>query len=200
MFSGCMQNWWKKYSALNPPARWVIQFMLLALSLSFIFAPELKAPALEEEPRFDTRSDSRLYFHNVRSFYYNIDARSKAPMIIYRLKRRSAQRDSVNLSFDLIQAPQSEQAFLFAQLGAGFGKLAHGLIAFGDELSPEPLQKMNSEDHYRLGLKVYQQLQKEEAIWLLNASDTVAALYADPAARLDAVTVLEDFFRLTRKN
>lgn len=191
-------NWWRKFRRLNPPVQWLVGFITLILVLAFLFAPEPK-PVNFKEISFSTTSDSRLYFQNIRSFYYQIDAFSKKPMIIYSLKRRTLQQDSGSLQFSIIRHPHSNAAYAYAEPGPDFQQYDSLYVTFR-AYKQEPLWQINSETHYRIAAKVYSSLLNEQAIFILSGNDTLKQLYTDRQTSLNARVTLEDYFKLTNKN
>ena len=194
-----MAKIWKKFRALNPLVKGFLAFFVLTFGFAFLFAPELK-PVNYEEVSFQTTSDSRLYFNNVRSFFYRIDRFSKAPMEIYRLKRRSGSRDSSNLNFAIAHYPGADQAFIVAELGADYRHCDSLILRFEAYPGVESLELMDGEQQFKIAAKVYSSLLEEQRIFLCCGSDTLKQLYVDKAEELDAEVALEDYFKLTLKN
>ena len=190
--------WWEKFRQLNPPVKWLLGFIFGVLVLAFAFAPRPQ-PVDISKISFNTTSDSRLYFQNIRSFYYNIDALSKKPMIIYKLKRRKAAEDSMSLQFSIIQHPLTDNAFAYAELGGNWKQYDSLYVEF-TSFKGELLGHLSSEAHYRIAAKVYSSLLEGKPVYLLSANDTLRQLYTNEQARINAEITLEDFFRLTNKN
>ncbi|MCR9154147.1 MAG: hypothetical protein NXI09_08560 [Bacteroidetes bacterium] len=189
----------KKLKRLNPLAKGMLLFVVAAFGLSFLFAPEQK-PVDYRELSFKTTSDSRIYFNNMRSFFYKIDRFSKRPMEIYRLKRRSPERDSIGINFSIAHYPGAESAYIVCEIGAAYEHCDSLSVKFSKYPDSEQLKLMNGEQQFKLAAKVYSSLLEEEAIFLCCASDTLIQLYMDKSSQLDAEVVLEDYFRLTQKN
>lgn len=192
-------KWWLKYKSLPILWRWFLQFLALMLIIAFIFAPK-KRPIDYTDISFESSANSRLYFHNVRSFFYRIDTRSKAPMLIHRLKRRIPERDSLNLNFDIIRQSAADEAFIFSYLGNHFQNFDSLSLKFSAYADGESLSNLRNEDHFRIAAKTYSSFLKEEPIYLMQGSDTIQELFSDRAAFIDAEITLEDYFKLVQKN
>lgn len=177
----------------------MLTFMITTLSLAFLFAPEAREVNYEEVS-FKTTSDSRLYFNNVRSYYYKIDRFSKKPMEIFRLKRRSAERDSFSLNFAMAHYPGGENAFITLEIGRAFEQCDSLYVKFEKYPDPEPLKLIDGEQQFKVAAKVYSSIIAEQAIYLYCGQDSLKQLYTDKASELDAEIVLEDYFKLTLKN
>ena len=153
-----------------------------------------------EEVSFETSSDSRMYFNNIRSYYYRIDRFSKAPMEIFRLKRRSENRDSTSLNFAIAHYPGTGQAFIVAELGSLYKTCDSLTLVYQVYSNPDNLMLMDGERQFKVAAKVYSSLLQEQNVFLRCGEDTLKQLYVDKAEELDAKVVLEDYFKLTLKN
>lgn len=189
----------KKIQDLSPPAKWLLAFVGFALALSFLFAPEPQVVDYEAVS-FNTTSDSRLYFNNVRSYFYKIDRFSKKPMQIFRLKRRVPERDSLSINFSIAHYPGAEQAFIIVEPGKAYEQCDSLVVKFDKYPDSEPLKLINGEQQFKLAAKVYSSLLEDSGIFLCCGSDTLQRLYQDKSSQLDAEIVLEDYFKLTLKN
>lgn len=194
-----MKKYWQKFLALSPPVRWFMIVVLGLLGLAFLFAPE-KRPVDYQDISFKSSSDSRLYFNNVRSYYYHIDRRSKAPTSIYRLKRRSPERDSLNLNFAIVHYPGAEEVFVFASAGKAYEQFDSLRVIFNKYPNAENLQGIDREGHFRIAAKTYSSILADQAMYLAAGSDTLTTLFTDKSSLLDAEITLEDYFKLTLKN
>ncbi len=184
---------------MNPPVKWLLVFVGVVLFLSFLFAPG-KTPVNWSEIDFSTTSDARLYFHNVRSFYYHLDATSKKPMRIYSLRRRTPEDDSLSLQFNIVQHPNNDQAYIYASLGKAFKHIDSASVVFTKGLAKEPFYRLKAENHYRIAAKVYQSLEQENPVYLVHRQDTLANLYDLKQSQINAEITLEDYFKLTHKH
>jgi hypothetical protein len=193
-----MKNWLKKITKINPAAKALLLFVFSVLFLAFVFAPTPR-PIDLNEVSFETTADSRIYFHNVRSFYYHIDARSKKPMRIYRLRKRTPENDSLTLQFNIVQHPSTDESFVFAQAGKSFKQYDNLSVSFSGIDGREDLENINAIDHYRIAAKVIRSFDKGESIFLLSNADTLKTLYQENQNRLNVETILEDYFRLINK-
>jgi len=189
----------KKFQGMSPPAKWLLAFVGVSLTLAFLFAPEPQ-PVDYEAVSFKTTSDSRLYFNNVRSYFYKIDRFSKKPMNIFRLKRRVPERDSLSINFSIAHYPGAEQAFIIVEPGMAYEQCDSLVVKFDKYPDSEPLKLINGEQQYKVAAKVYSSLLEEGGIFLCCGTDTLQRLYQDKSSQLDAEIVLEDYFKLTLKN
>lgn len=194
-----MRKYWKKFQSLSPPIQWFSYAMLALFILAIAFAPELK-PVDYQDISFKSSADSRLYFNNMRSYYYHIDTKSKAPTAMYNLKRRSLDRDSSSLNFTIVHYPGAEEVFIFAGPGKKFEQFDSLRVIFSKYPGFENLIGINREGHFRIAAKAYTSILENQAVYLASGQDTITQLYTDKASLLDAEITLEDYFKLTLKN
>lgn len=194
---------WQKFKNLNPPVKWLLAFIAILLGFSFLFAPRPQ-PVDWSKVNFGTTSSSVLYFKNVRSYYYHIFEREKAPFVLYRLKRSSRDSTKPELHFMIIENRSANEAYIYAEQSTALEKKdsVKLLLPAGENYQEEaiPLKHLNNEGHFKLAAKVYARLLNNEQIYLLSRKDTVRSLYADKRKRIDTETVLEDYFKLVNKN
>jgi hypothetical protein len=195
-----MQEWKSKLQKINPPVKWLIGFIIILLSLAFLFAPDASPAPKLGKVSFKTTSDARIYFHNLRSFYYSIDATSKKPMQIYSLRRRQKNLDSLSLQFDIIQNPGSNQAFIYSALGTGFEHIDSAFVTVEKSKESTYYSNLRATDHYKLARLVYKALEENRKVYLMSAKDTVVNLYNSEQSAINAEITLEDYFKLIYKN
>gem|GEM_PF-1212931 len=190
-----MQKWLKKLREAPPPVRWLLVFMVAALGFAILNAPR---PRVVDYTivNFNTSADSRIYFNNMRSYWYEIDRLSRQGTEIFRLKRRSAERDSSNLNFAIINPIGSDQVFIYTELGAFFESCPNLSLHYSLYSDSDSLRLLNAEQHFGIAAKVHSSLIENGAIYLCCGSDTLKTLYQDRREALDAEVVLEDYFRL----
>ncbi len=193
-----MARWHK----LNPPVKWFSYFLLFMVGFSLLLAPTPQ-PVNWEQISFSTTASSRLYFKNVRSYYYNIFSREKPPLVLYRYKRRLRDSSFAHLQFMIVENPHADEAYIFAEANFGPEQLTASRLVFSDadtsHNSTPPLHLLNNEGHYQLAARVYNHLLDNEQIMLVNGNDTIMELWASGKLRDNALTVLEDYFTLVHK-
>lgn len=194
-----MKKYWLKFRSLSLPLQWFSYFLVCILIMAIVFAPENK-PVNYQEVSFKTSADSRLYFNNIRSYFYNRDIRSKAPASIYSLKRRIPERDSLGLNFDIVHYPGAEEAYIFASAGRAFEQYDSLYVLFDKYPEGEILTGIRSEGHFRIAAKTYSSILGNQAVYLASSQDTIIQLFTSKASLLDAEITLEDYFKLTLKN
>ncbi len=189
-----------KWREIPLPGRWLLIFLTVVLGLSFLFQPPPK-PIDLQEISFATHSSSRIYFHNVRSYYYDIFPKEKPPFVIYRLKRRLRENGRPLLQFAIIQNLAAEEAYIFAE-AENDSVFEKAKVVFYQQNSVNDtvdLARMNNEKHFILAAKTYRALLRDEQMRWLRGSEQVGFLESKKARR-NALTILEDYFKLIGKN
>lgn len=183
-----------------PPVRWLLWFVVVVLTLSFIFAPEPK-PVNWNKFETHTTSDSRLYFNNIRSFYYHRYPEEKPPMVLYRLKNRIKDTADVQLHFTIVLNILTDEAFTVAEWqNLPWPKEDMLLTAYTDKDTVKlPINYLSAPAEYKLARVIYNTLQKEGQFYLAHNNDTVVRLLHQPKQRETAETVLRDYFKLIQK-
>ena len=191
-----MQAFWQWFKNLNPPVRWLLYFITLVMGLSFWFAPTPQ-PVDWSKISFHTESSSEIYFHNMRSYYYRIDEREKPPFILYRLKRGG----SGALNFMIIENRFGDEAYVFCKWGESIRDLKDPQVFFGNDSIPEKnLSQFNNEDHFRFAARCYRSLLLNEQIIIKDHYNAVNQLFPDKQHQKNALILLEDYFKLVKKN
>lgn len=150
-----------------------------------------------DEISFHTNSSSEIYFHNMRSYYYQINEREKAPFILYRLKRGGSGK----LSFMIIENRLADEAYVYAEWNDAILGLNDPSIDFGVEsLTESDLLEFRNEDHFRFAAKCYRNLLLAQPIVLMDEKDSLSPLFYSKADEKNALMVLEDYFQLVNKN
>ena len=192
-------QWYKSIPILG---RAVILFVVCFLSLILLFAPR-PHPVDMHTASFGMTSSARLYFHNVRSYYYDIKPHEASRFVLYHLKRRERDTNVVCLQFTIVENTSGEEAFIYIELqdaGKQYQK-PHVLISTKslDSTVTEPLYNLNNEGHYQLAAAIWKALLEDQDFYLLDDRDTVGPLLQTHRARKNAEIVLEDYFKLIGK-
>ena len=191
----------KKLSKINPPVLWFWVFVVALLGLSFLFAPTAKLLNLHEI-RFTTTSSSILYFKNIRSYFYEVDADRK-PLLVYRLKSRTSSTVERPLDFSIVSNPLSNEAYIYLETNSKFKQSLKPSVFMvkenSDTLLYADVTKMNNEQHFDMAASIYLSLLSDEDIYLTTSERSRIKLFEDDHSRQNAEIVLEDYFKLVNK-
>ena len=180
---------------LNPPVRWLIYFVVVIMGLSFLFAPTPRKVHWGEIS-FHTESSAELYFHNMRSYYYHINEREKAPFTLYRFKKGG----SGILNFVIVENRLADEAYIFSEWQDSLLPVGQARVYFGgDSIAEAGFAKFTNEDHFRFAARCYQELLKDGDIRLYYGDRMIPGFFEQPEYRKRALSVLEDYFKLVGK-
>lgn len=181
------------------PLRWFLLVMTGLFGLAFLFPP---APTRLDltTPRARTTSDKRLYFQNVRSYYYRRDTRSKAPMEIYRLKDVPPQWPALALRPRLVLHPVQQRAFVSWVPGKACKQRDTIIVSF-----PNAQQRfiwhpqLTWRQQFGLAGRVYGALKQNQKIAFQSKIDTLDPVAPGQASRQALEVILKDYFNLLAK-
>ncbi len=189
-----------KIKNLNPATKGLFIFIIVLLSLSFLFAPTLK-PINLKEINFHRNESAQLYFNNIRSFYYDISPDPRSGFILYRLKRRNIDTTQVWLQFMIVNNRNINESYIYANLSLAHEQWDNPRVLFEKQTQTVQvsLNDLNNEAHFLLAEDVFNALLANERMFLINGNDTVKELYATKSENFTAAIVLEDYFKLIDK-
>ncbi|MGB0176296.1 MAG: hypothetical protein ACPF9D_03960 [Owenweeksia sp.] len=179
----------------------VIGFVVIILALAFLFAPQPK-PVDVSSVDFHMTSSSRLYFRNVRSYYYDVEVHKASGFVLYRLKRRERDTSHTCILFSIIENTGQDEAYIYLELqdpGKQYPE-PYVLISKVTGVSEvQPLHDLDNEEHFRTAAAIWKGLLQDDAFILVSGTDTLADVLNDRKTRKDAEIVLEDYFKLIGK-
>lgn len=188
------------YKNQLPPVRWLFWFVVGILTLSFIFAPEPQ-PVDWDTYQSKTTADSRMYFHNIRSFYYYRYPEEKPPMVLYRFKEREKDSSRVQMYFTIVQNVLTDEVFTVLEwrnLPAKKENLQLYALTEKDT-NVLSINYLNAQGEYEIASVVYNTLQQEGRFYLAAKNKKPEGVLETSRQRKVAKTVLTDYFKLINK-
>ncbi len=147
-------------------------------------------------------SSARLYFRNIRSYYYDIKPHEASHFILYQLKSRERDTLITHLDFTIVENILRGEAYIYLDLSTPGKQYAQARVLLSNYSSPseaEPLYDLNNEGHFRTAAFIWKGLLQDEKFYLLDGLDTITEFLNNPRHRSNAEIVLEDYFKLTGK-
>ncbi len=191
----------KTFPKIPGPGKAVILFVMMVLGLSFLFAPTPQ-PVDLSEVSFNMTSSARLYFRNVRSYYYQIKPDKASRFILYHLKAQETLSGKLHLDFTIVENPLQDEAYIFLEL-QGSGKQyenPHVLINTDQGLTEKwPLNGLNNEEHLKTAAALWKALLLEQKVFLQMGNEGITPFLDQPRTRKNAEIILEDYFKLIGK-
>ncbi|MDZ7846427.1 MAG: hypothetical protein U5L96_06495 [Owenweeksia sp.] len=70
--------------------RWLLGFIAVLIGFAFLFPPK-PYPVNLAEISYGYSSSSKLYFHNMRSYFYHINENERSPLGIVSIKEKASR-------------------------------------------------------------------------------------------------------------
>jgi hypothetical protein len=177
-----------------------IRIILLALATALTACYPGRNRGLDPgRPAFATTDASELFFHNVRSPYYDKEEMPDAGLRVYRLGRRVQDENRPLLNLAIVHNWRRDQAFILIEpstylMGLPELRLRYRNAGTGEqgELLYEP---GNREDQFRMATSIYLQIESGSEFSLLAWEEEFAFL-AEKAEREAFRATMFDFYRL----
>lgn len=179
--------------------------ILLLLTFSFISLiacnPDKKRKSDPDKIKFTTSDASELFFRNIRQLYYDKATMKEAKLDIYRIKDRDRAEDQPVINLSIVINWRYDEAYILLEPNAYLQEYDTLKIHWQDTVSR---QKGNyffhaagsKEDQFRFASKIYQSLQDEHNLYLIEQDNQKTPLLKDRQAREAFRKTIFDYFRL----
>lgn len=172
---------------------------LLALSTALAgCAPDVDRADFDAV-RLQTTASSQLYFKNVRSVFYAQRDHAPSGATLYRLKDRPSDT-APDLDAVIANDVLRDRAFVELQPNAAWSALAAVSLSWRDPDGSARGSFKWQTDHpartFRTAGQLLRNLEKDHALWAVDAEGHETAVLTDDAARRRLRRALRDFFEL----
>ncbi len=182
IFNNIAQRW----NRLIPPVRWMVYLFSGILVLSFLFAPT-PSPHDYFNTDFSYTSSSKIYFNNVRSYYYIRSNEQKAGFHSYELKKQRMRAEEWPFTLLLLDNWRSEEVYINVEMDSL-------LVALEVDTTRYMVKAFNRDDMHAIAASVYLAV-KENKIVKAVYSDSTTIVFDDRKDRKALETCLFDYFR-----
>lgn len=167
--------------------------MLILLALSFLFPhkPKLKSP---RDFTFETTSDSRLHFNNVRSFWYRQTEEPEQGIIRYEYKKWDEDITS-GLRPEIITLWKLDEAIIMLKPISTDSSNVRYLLLGTDTLKVDK-GSMDREAYVKTAMRWYQHLDTTASYGVLDEYGRTLEVSEDETKAVKSV--LTDYFTLVR--
>lgn len=138
-------------------------------------------------------ADRRIYFMNLRRYYYEEKTDSASNFRLYSLKKWPTNTPDTMVQFVLIDNWLQDEMYIMPQIGEP--QKNYKMIVGADTF---PLLHSNAEKWHRLAVACYKSLNENQPIVLID-SESRMPLFTTDEGRKAALTVLEDYLKLVRQ-
>ncbi len=153
----------------------------IAIIMAFPPGPKL---VTSSDPIFDVKASNALFFHNIRSFYYERKEWPERKMIGFNHKKTADHP----LQIMILQHQINQQIYLRLYW---LDSVPNTALIINQETFF--LEDKNSEYHWQAGKALYHSLQNEEQVFKLSEHKK-EILYNDEKSKQKALEVLYDYF------
>jgi hypothetical protein len=183
-------DFWQKIPFLG---KIVVGMSTALLALALLFPPK-KTEVDLEGVHFSTANSSKMYFKNVRSYYYRIQEDKQSGFVLYRHKGFSYPENTDGMRLMIVENWREDEAYLFFEFSddesAFFLK-----VATSDSLMP--LNQVNTTLLYQSGKALYQAASKGQSHEVFSEFGISLPLPTERRYQRALQATLEDYFRLT---
>ncbi len=168
---------------------------MLLFFLGWITLTVALSPKVPEQDLYTTdfsyTQSAKLYFHNMRSYYYITDT--------YRGFRRHKIKKLRNVetpvAFIILENVQAEEVYIFPEIDSTW---LNASLEFADGTTMI-LKESDREYYHELATRFFIHLENREAIKLTSQKGQTWSAYDDKYIRRALETVLFDYFRMQGK-
>lgn len=167
----------------------------IALLVAFVF---LTAPDVQQVRRgkadFHVNASDRLYFKNLRQYYYRSSLTKEDQFEAFILKKEEETSTSP-LRFKILNNWRIDEAYIMLSDTA---ETSSGLIEVESDSDLQwSLDGMDAQDHMEMAMELFELLQREEQqCFYSSAQGGRVALWNQQKDRQLALIVLKDYFKL----
>lgn len=153
-----------------------------------------------EQVDFSMTSSARLFFKNVRAYYYEADLYSFPGVELYRFKPVANDSQQVWLRPVLSLAYTQDKAFLLTEFSPFVRDSCDGWLYAADEVDTirrHSLSPQRMEDHLALQAFLYHAIDDSCKLWVMTRSGIKKMLFDSPKTRQAIHKQQRDYLRLT---
>lgn len=177
-------NWWRN---VVPPVRWMIYLFSGIIILSMVFAPE-PSPADYLTPNFSYTSSAKLYFHNVRSFYYQRTNEDAAGFYRYTLKKQLEQERNLPIQLSILDNWRNDEVYMHVDFDTT-------LRTLHIDTNVIDVKSFNNIEMHQIAASLFIALSNDDVVKAVY-SDSSTYEYNKNKDRSPLETILFDYFKL----
>lgn len=175
--------------------------------LLFIVAIFLSACNLTPEKRvdqnqakFSTTADSRLFFKNVRQIYYDREIPKNTKLEVYRFGKRSLASDKPVINIALVNNWMYDEAYVIMEPNGYFDNMSSIEVEWQDTVSKQSgvyrFTYGPKDTHFTFASEIYQSVLAGHKLQVLNEDKQWVNLFQTETDRDNFRKTMKDFYRL----
>lgn len=181
-----IRNFKHRWDQLIPPVKWMIYLFTSILALSLIFAPT-PSPSDYFQSDYSYTTSSKVYFNNVRSYYYTRMDEKAAGFHRFELKKQQMHADDWPLLLSLMDNWRNDELYVHVDLDST-------MIALEIDTATYKCEAFNREAMHRIAASLYLAVKNDKTIRAVY-NDKSKVIFEDSKDRKVLETTLFDYFR-----
>jgi hypothetical protein len=173
-------------------------FIVALLLYSCNLTPEKKVN--QNEAKFTTSADSRLYFKNVRQIYYDRETPDNTKLEVYRFGKRSQAPDRPVINVALVNNWVHDEAYVIVEPNAYFDNMSSIEVEWQDNVSKQSgvysFTYGPKNTHFKFASEIYQSVLAKHKLQVLNPDKQWVDLFQTDADRDNFRKTMKDYYRL----
>jgi hypothetical protein len=176
-----------------------IALIIVALVVcSCNLTPEKKVD--QNEAKFSTSTDSRLFFKNVRQIYYDLEIPENTKLEVYRFGKRNLTPDKPILNVALVNNWLHDQAYVIVEPNAYFDNMSSIEVEWQDDVSKQSgVYRFNfgpKDTHFKFASEIYQSILAKHKLLVFNSDKQWVDLFQSETDRDNFRKTMKDYYRL----
>lgn len=179
---------------LNQLQKWFLLWFGGMVAFCFFTYPDY-APIKETTYSAHIIADRRIYFMNLRRYYYETSTDSASQFNLYTLKKWPNDAELCPMKFVLVDNWLQDEMYIMPSLSEN---LVDGKTSVTIAKDTFDITNSNVTEWYTLAEACYMAINQQQPIILVHQSQEMQ-IFKDEESRKAALTVLEDYLKLIRK-
>jgi hypothetical protein len=172
----------------------IVALLLYACQLS----PEKRVD--QNQAKFSTTADSRLFFKNVRQIYYDREIPENTKLEVYRFGKRSLTPDKPVINVALVNNWLHDEAYVIVEPNGYFDNMSSIEVEWQDDVSRQSgvyrFTYGPKDTHFKFASEIYQSVLAKHKLQVLNPDKQWVDLFQTDVDRDNFRKTMKDFYRL----
>ena len=172
----------------------IVAFLLFACNVS----PDKKVD--QNQAKFSTSADSRLFFKNVRQIYYDREIPENTKLEVYRFGKRNLAIDKPVLNLALVNNWLHDEAYVIIEPSAFFDNMSSIEVEWQDvDRKQSGVYRFTfgpKDNHFKFASEIYQSVMAKHKLLVYTEDKQWIELFQTETERDNFRKTMKDFYRL----
>jgi len=173
-------------------------FIVALLIVACNVTPEKRVD--QNQAKFRTSADSRLFFKNVRQIYYEHEVPANTKLEVYRFGKRNLAADKPVINVALVNNWLYDEAYVIIEPSAYFDNMSSIEVEWQDAVSKQSgVYRFNfgpKDNHFKFASEIYQSVLAKHKLLVYTPDKQWVELFQSEADRDNFRKTMKDFYRL----